>query len=388
MLVIKNAKIYTSAGHVINRGDILMGDGKILAVGPDLTVPEDTRILDAEGMTAIPGIIDAHTHAGCRESLTGSDHDANEISSPINLDLDVYYSIDSESSAFADARKNGVTTLTVLPGSAIVIGGMCCTLKTRCGTVAEMCFQRQDAVKASLGGGPRSVFGKRGMAPTTMMGQMQLLREELKKAEKYRQKKELAGGSLSGCAEFDQGMENLCRVLNREIPLRVHVEAHNILNVIRLAEEFDIPFVLEHAFGFKYFLEEIAETPNLVGVVLGPTFYPSLPGIAQETSIAQAMELVERGICVSIMTDFFPETNFGTLMLQAGEITRAGADVEAVLEMLTINAAKILGIDNRVGSIEEGKDADIVLFDGVPLEDTGANVKYTFIDGEVVYASI
>lgn len=378
MLVIKHARIFPSAGGVIPQGDILIDRGRLCQIGGEVVPAPGDRVLRADGMTVMPGIIDAHTHAGCRESLTGTEHDANEISGPLHPELDVLYSVDPEAPAFEEARRCGVTTVSVLPGSATAIGGMCCVMKTRRAVSAEaMCIRRHSAVKGSLGSGPRSLFGKRGMAPVTVMGQVQLLRDAFLRAAVY--------DAQRGRVSQDAGLENLCRVLHHEIPLRVHVEAQNLLHVLALADEFDIPVILEHAFGFYHFLDEIGACRNLAGVVAGPTFYPSTPGIAQETSVAQAMELVERGVCTAIMTDYFPETNFGVLMLQAGEIARHGYPVADILKMLTIYPAQLLGVADRVGSLEAGKDADLVIFSATPLEDAGATVQYTILDGEIVY---
>ena len=182
---------------------------------------------------------------------------------------------------------------------------------------------------------------------------------------------------------YDTGLENVCRVLRREIPIKVHCEQFDMLTTIRIAKEFNVEFTLDHAWGAGDFIDDIVDS-GCRGVIYGPIGVPLLPGECGKIDIGVLVELDKKGVNCAIMTDG-PILNPEVIIIQAGEVIRFGGDIERVLNMLTINPAKILGIEDRVGSIEEGKDADIVIFKGMPAVDTNATVAYTIINGEVVY---
>lgn len=377
MLVIKGAKIFTSANRVIEKGDILIEDGKIVDVGESLEIPEG-EVINGEGLVVIPGIVDAHSHI----SGFGADmeeQDLNEMTKNATPEVESIYSIDTKSPMFERAIKGGITTSAIAPGSGNVVGGMVCAVKSYGDNIEDMCIKNPVALKAALGGNPKGVYGKRNEMPMTRMGIAHVLRETFVKAQEYMEKKE-----KDKDMPIDIGLENVCKVLRKEIPLKVHCEQFDMLTTIKIAEEFDIDFTLDHAWGASDFYEDIIGSKNLKGVIYGPIGVLLLPGECGKIDIFSLIELDKKGVTCAIMTDG-PILKPDIIVVQAGEVVRFGGDIERVINMLTINPAKILGIDDRVGSIEKGKDGDLVIFDGTPALDTNANVQYTIINGQVVY---
>ena len=377
MLVIKNAQIFTSAGQVYPCGDILIDGQKICGVGQQMEVPAGAQVIDVAGLTAIPGIVDAHSHIGTFGA--GGEQDANEMTRNATPEIEVLYSIDTESKMFHRALKAGITTSAIAPGSGNVIGGMVCAVKSWGESIEDMCIQNPIALKAALGGNPKGVYGKRNQMPMTRMGIAEVIRENYIKAQEYMAKK----GKGEDVA-FDQGMENICRVLRREIPMKVHCEQFDMLTTIRIADEFDIEFTLDHAWGASDYYDDIANAKNLRGVIFGPIGVYLTPGECGKVDIDSLIELDRRGVCCSIMTDG-PVMNPDLIVSQAGELVRFGMAQEKAIEMITINGAKIIGLQERIGSIEAGKDADIVLFRGSPAVDTNARVVCTIVNGQIAY---
>ena len=187
--------------------------------------------------------------------------------------------------------------------------------------------------------------------------------------------------------KYDQGLENICRVLRKEIPMKVHCEQFDMLTTLRIAEEFDINFTLDHAWGASDYYDDISNAKNLVGVIFGPIGVYLTPGECGKVDIESLIELDKRGVCCSIMTDG-PIINPYLIVHQAGELVRFGIEPYKAINMLTINPAKIMGVSDRIGSIEVGKDADIAIFKGMPAVDTDAKAVYTIVNGEIAYKAI
>ncbi len=383
MLVIKNARIFTAAEKDYEKGSILIKGGKIAAIGSDLSAPEGVEAIDAEGLFAMPGIVDAHSHIG-GFGANGEDQDLNEMTANATPAAESYYAIDPASKDFERAVSAGITTSVIAPGSGNVIGGLVCAVKNAGGSMREMCVKNPVALKMALGGNPKGVYGAKQQLPMTRMGVAQVIRDQLSKARVYMEKKRDAGSDLSKMPAYDAGLENICRVLQKEIPVKVHCEQFDMLTTLRIAEEFDILFTLDHAWGSTDFMEEICAAKNLVGVIYGPIGVPLLPGECGKVDIECLAELDRRGVTCAIMTDG-PIMNPELIVGQAGEAVRTGTPHARALRMLTINPARIAGLDGRIGSLEPGKDADIVLFKGVPALDTAARCVVSVIDGKVVY---
>ncbi len=377
MLVIKNAKIFTSAGKIYEKADMLLNSGKIEKIAEKIEIPEDAQVIDAENLTAIPGIVDAHSHIGTFG--IGGDQDANEVTKNATPEIEVLYGIDTDLKAFQRVLRSGITTSAIAPGSGNVIGGLVCAVKSYGDSIEDMCIKNPVALKMALGGNPKGVYGKRNQMPMTRMGIAEVIRENYIKATEYLRKKE-EGEDIP----YDQGMENICKVLKREIPMKVHCEQFDMLTTIRISEEFNVEFTLDHAWGASDYYDDISNAKNLRGVIFGPIGVYLTPGECGKVDIDSLIELDRRGVCCSIMTDG-PVMNPDLIVNQAGELVRFGMPQEKALEMITINGAKIIGLQDRIGSIEEGKDADIVLFKGSPAVDTDARVVCTIVNGEIAY---
>ena len=376
MLVIKNAKIFTAAGKVYPKGDILIDNGKICKVAEEISVPDGAEVLDAAGYVVTPGLVDAHSHVG---TFTSEGQDANEMTANATPNMEVYYGIDTTSKQFARILRSGITTSAVAPGSGNVVGGLVCAVKSYGHSIEDMCIKNPVALKMALGGNPKGVYGKRDQLPMTRMGVAHVMRETYLKGQEYMAKKEKGED-----VPYDPGMENVCRVLRREIPMKVHCEQFDMLTTIRVAEEFNVKFTLDHAWGSSDYYDDIANCKNLVGVIFGPIGVYLTPGECGKVDIDCLKELDRRGVCCAIMTDG-PVLNPDMIVNQAGEAVRFGVSEERAIDMITINAAKIIGLDDRIGSIEEGKDADIAVFKGQPAKDTGARVVCTIVNGLVAY---
>lgn len=377
MLVIRNAKIYTCAGKIYEQADILIDGQKIAAIGENLDVPPQTKSIDADGLVAMPGIVDAHSHIGLFGD--GSGQDANEMTANATPEVESYYGIDIGDKAFQRVCRAGITVSAIPPGSGNVIGGMVCAVKSYGDSLEKMCIKNPVALKMALGGNPKGVYGKRNQMPMTRMGVAEIIRENLIRAKEY-----LAKQQRGEAVEYHQGMENLCKVLRREIPMKVHCEQFDMLTILRIAEEFDVELTIEHAWGASDFYDDIAASKNLRGIIFGPIGVYLTPGECSKVDIDSLIELDRRGVCCSIMTDG-PVMNPDLIVCQAGELVRFGMDQQKALQMLTINPAKILGLEDRIGSLEKGKDADVVLFRGEPAIDTAARVVCTIVNGEIAY---
>ncbi|MCQ4923084.1 amidohydrolase family protein [Tissierella carlieri] len=381
MLVIRNAKIYTSANRVIEKGYIVIEDGKIVDVGENLEWDAED-VIDADGLVVTPGIVDAHSHIG-GFGTDMSDQDLNEMTKNSTPEVEAVYSIDTKSNMFERAVRSGITTSAIAPGSGNVVGGLVCAVKSYGHSIEDMCIKNPIALKMALGGNPKGVYGKRNQMPMTRMGIANVMRETLIKGQEYMRKKEAAKDDKSKEPPFDLGLENVCRVLRKEIPLKVHCEQFDMLTTIRVAKEFNIDFTLDHAWGASDYYDDIVNS-GCKGVIYGPIGVLLLPGECGKIDIFSLVELDKRGVLCAIMTDG-PILNPDVIFVQAGEVIRFGGDIERVINMLTINPAKIIGVDDRVGSIEKGKDGDLVIFKGTPALDTNATVVYTIINGKVVY---
>ncbi|NSW91223.1 MAG: amidohydrolase [Firmicutes bacterium] len=395
MLLIKNGKIYTMAGSVYEKGYIMVDNGKIVRVGEGESHlnessfnRETDKVIDAEGKYVLPGFIDAHCHVGMWEDSTGFEGaDGNESTDPITPQLraiDGVYHLDR---SFVEARENGVTTVVTGPGSANVIGGQFAALKTYGRRVEDMIIKEPVAVKIAFGENPKRVYGSNKKMPTTRMATAALLRENLKKALEYKKsmeedKKESENKEKT---KFDMKMDTLVKVLNKEIPLKAHAHrADDILTAIRIAKEFDVNITIEHCTEGQLVKDILIEEgiPAIVGPFLTDRSKVELKNLSVKTPGV----LSKAGIKVAIMTDH-PVIPVQNLWLCAAMAVREGMEEEEALKAITINAAQITGIDNRVGSLEAGKDADIVIFDGHPF-DIKSRAVTTIINGEVVYEEV
>jgi imidazolonepropionase-like amidohydrolase len=393
LLFIINGKIYTMAGDVIEKGYVRTGQGKILAVD-DMDGYEQVRteeallgngkslkneeVLDVKGAWVLPGLIEAHAHIGITEEKEGATgDDCNETSDPVTPTLRAIDAVNPMDPAFHDAIRAGITSVMAGPGSANVVGGQFVFMKTQGRCVDNMIVLAPAAMKAALGENPKNAYGADGKSPVTRMATAALLREQLFKAWQYRQKRD--EGTLG---ELDFQMEAWMPVLAREIPLKVHAHrADDILTAIRIGKEFCIDLTLDHCTDGHLIAEEIKESgyPAIVGTDLTARNKPEVKNMNFKTNAI----LHEAGILIAVTTDH-PVALIQYLPLCAGLAVKQGLPMEEGLKAITINPAKICRTDERVGSLEVGKDADIAVFSGNPME-VFTETLYTIIDGEIVY---
>lgn len=377
MLIVKNGLIHDGIHREAFQGDILVKEGKISAIGEKLEVPEGAQVVDAEGLFVYPGFVEAHGHIGLDGygiGYEGMDYnELNDILCPQMRGIDGVKPFDP---AFPNAAAAGVTSVCVGPGSANVLGGSFTTLKTVGKRVENMVIRDGVAMKCAFGENPKRVY--RDKKDSSRMTTAALLREILFKAREYMEKKEAAGEDLSKRPAFDIKLEALIPVLKKEIPLKAHAHAtEDIFTALRIAREFDLKITLEHVTEGHLIVEELAG--ENVPMAVGPTLTSASKFELRNKSWTTPGLLAAAGCQVSIITDS-PVIPQEYLPLCAGLAVQAGMDPFAALQAITINPAKHAGIEDRVGSLETGKDADLVITDGCPFE-VSTQVKHVFIDG-------
>ena len=383
MLFIKNGYIKTMAGPDIENGAILIDDnGKIAAVGADLTAPEGATVIDAEGRLVTPGCVEAHCHIGLDNEAVGWEgHDYNESVDPLTPQMRAIDSIYPQDEAFGNAIKNGVTSACTGPGSANVVGGTFAAIKLVGNRVDNMIIKNPVAMKCAFGENPKRCYGQNGRkAPMTRMGTAALLRELLFKTRRYLQDKE--NGKNPG---FDMKLEAMIPVIKKEIPLKAHAHrADDILTAIRIAKEFDLNLTLDHCTDGSVIADELAKEgyPTFVGPSLGKKSKIEL----DHKSFTTPATLYEAGAQISIITDA-PVIPLQHLPMCAGLAASAGLPVEEAWRAITINPATLTGIGDRVGSLEIGKDGDVVIWTADPITTIGAAAYTTVVDGKVVYSA-
>lgn len=391
MLII-NGKIYTMSDNSqsgtlkYDNGYILVKDGKIAAVGPMDECPEDNEIIDAKGRFILPGLVDAHTHVGILEDSVGFEgDDVNEMTDPVTPHLRGIDGIYHSDRSFEEARQWGVTTVLSGPGSANVICGQFAALKTYGRCVDEMVIKEPCALKVAFGENPKTVYHEKNHAPSTRMATAAILREQFYKAKEYMEQWEeyRKDSEENDKPEFDMRLEALIPALKGELIVKIHAHrADDIVTAIRIAKEFNLKITIDHCTE-GYLIADILKENN-TRVILGPMLTDRSKIELRNQSLAAPGILARAGIPVAIMTDH-PCVPVQHLLLCAAIAVREGMPEEEALKAVTVNAARAAGIDDRVGSLEKGKDADIVIFSGHPF-DYKTKVEFTIIDGKIVYS--
>ena len=381
MIFIKNGYIKTMAGADIENGCILLDDnGKIAAIGTDITAPEGAQIIDAEGRLVTPGCVEAHCHTGCSEEIIGdkgSDH--NEKSDPITPHLRAIDAIRPEDGRVEDARRGGITTLCTGPGSANVVGGAFAAIKPVGNITDDMVIKFPAAMKCAFGENPKGAYGASKKAPVTRMATAALMRELLTKARAYQQAKDGDGED----PKYDMKLEAMLPVMRGEIPLKAHAHrTDDIFTAIRIAQEFGVKMTLDHCTEGHLIADKLAEYgyPALVGPSFGSK---SKPEVAQK-GFHSLKILHEAGVKICIITDA-QVTPIESLPMWAGMAVDAGLPMEEAWRAITINPAEVIGVADRVGSLEVGKDADVVIWTKDPLVYIGGTAYTTIINGKVVW---
>ena len=379
-MIIRNALIHDAIHREPYRGDIQVQDGKLVSVGPGAG-DASGEVIDAAGLHAYPGFVDAHSHIGLDGygGPTGNTYDYNELNDiccPQLRGLDSYYAMDA---AISMALAGGVTTVAAGPGSANVLGGTFLAVKLYGKTVDEAMICPAVAMKCAFGENPKRFY--KDKYDSARMTTAAKLREMLFDARDYMTRKEAAGDDISKMPKYDMKMEALIPVLKREIPLKAHAHrSDDIMTAIRIAKEFDLRITIEHCTEGHLIVDELKAAG--VPVAVGPTLVGASKLELLNKSWTTPGILAAAGIPVSIITDA-PVIPQQYLPLCAGLAVKAGMDPFQALQAITINPARHIGLENRVGSLEAGKDADIVLTDGDPLVSDTA-VRYVIADGKIL----
>lgn len=382
MLVVKNGLIHDLVNKDPYMGEILVDGTKIKAVGEHVDAPSDATVIDAKGHNVYPGFIDAHSHLGLDGFGIGFEgQDYNEMGDICTPQLRAIDSFNPLDPTVHQAAMGGVTCVATGQGSSNAIGGTWIAVKTTGKCVDDMIVKDPIAMKCALGENPKRCYKDKGNF--ARMSTAAHLRETVLKAQDYKARKEAANGDITKMPPYDMKSEAMIPVLNREIPLKIHAhQANDIITAIRLAKEFNLKLTLEHTTEGHLIVDVLERVKDEVPMAVGPTLTHASKFELQNKSWTTPGILSKAGCSVSIITDA-PVTPQQYLPLCAGLAVKAGMDEYEALKAITINPAKHIGIEDRVGSLEEGKDADIVIFDGNPMSVEGV-CETVIINGAVV----
>lgn len=387
MRAIKNAHILTMAGQEYENGCVTF-DKVIRYVGNHLPEASYETVLDANGAYLLPGLIDAHCHVGMFEDSLGFEgDDGNEDSDPATPQLRAIDALNPFDRAFSDAAAAGVTTVVTGPGSANPIGGQFAAVKTHGICIDDMIVKAPAAMKFALGENPKTVYHGKSQTPVTRMGTVAMIREVLAKAKEYQElwMDYRQHSDDNDKPEFDSKLDALLPVIRREMPVKIHAHrADDICTAIRLAKEFELDVTIEHCTDGEAVAEILVR--EKVPVMLGPTLSDRSKPELKSMSFSIYKTLSSLGVDVAIITDH-PEIPIEHLPLCAALAVKNGMDEALALEAVTIQAAKNCRIEDRIGSIEVGKDADFCLYNALPTQ-FGADNLCTVIDGTIIYSSM
>jgi imidazolonepropionase-like amidohydrolase len=387
LTAIVGGRIVPIEGDPIDGGTLLIEDGRISALGgADLPVPEGAELVGAAGKWVLPGFIEAHGHLGVHEEGEGwAGDDVNELTDPVTPQVRALDAINPDEQGWRDAIIGGVLAVNVNPGSGNPIGGQTVALKSWGGTVDDRVLREPAGIKSALGENPKRVYGDRKQTPSTRLGTAAVIREAFVEAQNYLARIDAEAAKPAGerkPVERDLKLEALGRVLRREIPWRQHVHrADDIATALRIAEEFGYELVIDHGTEAHLLADKLAARG--IPVIIGPLFTSRAKVELRNRSLANPGRLHRAGVTIAITTDH-PVVPINFLVHQATLAVKEGLDRDAALRSLTVNPARILGIDDRLGSLAVGKDADLCIWSGDPL-DVMQRVERAFIDGREIY---
>lgn len=375
MIALINGRLYTIEHGVVEQGTVLMENGKIEAVGTDVIIPADAQVIDVEGRIVTPGFIDAHTHIGIDEEIHQPiGDDCNEMTEPNTAELRAMDAINYRDLSFQDAVKAGITTVMITPGSANVFGGLVAVMKTAGKTYKEMLLNGEAGLKMAFGENPKRVYGEKDKTPSTRMATMAIARQGFYEAKEYLNKSEED-------REFSLQTEHIAKALDGGIPVRAHAHrADDIMTAIRLRDEFNLDLVVEHCTDGHLIVDELKEAG--VPVAVGPSLSNRAKVEMENVTFRTPGVLASAGIDVAIITDA-PCTPIQYLPICAGMAMREGMTEEDAFKALTIVPAKILKVDDRLGSLTAGKDADVVVWNNHPMEIMG-RPEMVFVNGKQI----
>lgn len=381
MILIKNANLISMEEVNYKICDILLKDNLIKKIGEinEADYPEAV-VLDAKGRYVTPGLVDPHCHVGLMESTIGwAGSDVNEITNPITPELRGIDGVKPHDECFKEALESGVTTVCCGPGSANLIGGTFCALKTKGVTVDEMILVKELAMKMALGENPKRCYGNAKTSPQTRMASAAMIREWLFKAKNYYEKKKLAENDKSKMPEFNMKLESLSRVFEG-LPVKIHAhQADDIATAMRIGKEFGLKMTVDHCTEGYLIADSLKANDQMV--ILGPVMHNKSKYELKEKSFSSGKVLYDKGVTFSIMTDH-PVIEQKHTMIHVALFVKAGLPELEALKAVTINAAKTCFIDEFVGSIKEGKHADVVVWSKHPL-DIMAEADVVILNGKI-----
>jgi imidazolonepropionase-like amidohydrolase len=384
ILAVTNGYVVPVSSDPIDNGTVVVTDGVITAIGGSGTpIPEGAEVVDASGSWVVPGFVESHGHLGVHEDGEGwSGNDTNEMTDPNGSRFRAIDGIDIEEVGFRDALRGGVTTVVIKPGSGNPIGGRTVAVKTWGGrTVDEQVLAHDVSVKSALGENPKRVWGDKSKTPSTRLGVASVLRDAFVAAQAYSEKRD-AAAAKDEPFERDLGKETLAAVLSGELLWDQHCHRHDdIATAIRISEEFGYGLIVNHGTEAHKIADVLAE--KNIPVIFGPLLTSRSKVELRDRAIGNLALIAEAGVKVAITTDH-PVVPIDQLRLQAILAVRDGLPASTALDALTRNPAEILRLDERVGALEKGRDGDIVLWSGDPLE-VDSRVQRVFIEGRAVY---
>jgi imidazolonepropionase-like amidohydrolase len=381
-VAIVGGRVVPGAADPIANATVLITDGVIEAVGANVAVPDGVRTIDASGHWVLPGFVEAHAHVGVHEEGEGpAGQDTNEMTDPNGARLRALDAINPAERGFADALAGGVTTVVVKPGSGNPIGGQTVAIKTWGRIVDEMIVKSPTSVKSALGENPKRVYGEKKELPSTRQGVAAVIRDAFGKAQDYRAKRD-AAASKGDPFDRDPTCEVLVRVLDGELPWCQHTHrADDIATAIRLADEFGYRLIVNHATEGFLLADVLAE--RQIPCIVGPLFTTRSKVELRERTLANPGRLANAGVLVALTTDH-PVVPINFLVHQATLAVKEGMIRDDALRSLTVNPAQMMGLADRVGALEVGRDGDVVIWDGDPL-DVMSRARRVFVNGVSVY---
>ncbi len=380
---ITGAHVVPVSAPAFDGGAVVVEDGRITAIGPDVTPPEGMTVVDASGSWLLPGFVESHGHVGIHEEANGeAGNDTNEMTGPNMAGVRAIDAIDIDDEGFRDALSGGITSIVVKPGSGNPIGGQSVAIKTWGGrTIDEQLISDSVSVKSALGENPKRVYGGKGQTPSTRLGVAKIIRDAFVEAQGYRAARDAAEAKGEPFTR-DLTKETLVRVLDGELVWDQHTHRHDdIATAIRLAEEFGYRLVVNHGTEAHKIAGVLAEKD--IPVIYGPLFTSRSKVELRDRGIPNLAAIAAAGVRVAITTDA-PVVPINMLVDQATAAVKEGLPARTALEALTVNPADFLGLGDRVGRLAEGHDADLVLWDGDPLDATSRATR-VWIDGKTVF---
>lgn len=377
-ILLQNCTVMPVDAPVLDSGVVLMRGGKIAFVGERLDAPEGAQVIDCKGGFVTPGLIDAHTHIGsCPEGMHYSMTDENEMTDPVTSGVRILESVYPFDDAFRQSRAQGVTTAQTLPGSGNIIGGTGCVLKTYGTIVDEMAIVADSCMKGALGENPVSVYKDRHTTPSTRMGNAYVMRKALQEAKNYLASKNHASGK-DDPFEVNVAKEALIPLLQRRMRFSVHAHrADDIATAVRIAKEFDLKLTIEHCTEGHLIADWLAK--QKIKAATGPSMCTATKPELANQSWRNMAELERAGVHYCLITDH-PVLPLYSLILNASYASHEGLTDAQALRAVTLSAAEHLDLEGRIGSLTVGKDADVVVWTGHPL-DSRSQAAFTFIDG-------